>query len=164
MYSREMKFCPGCKNACPVGHFNCPMGKKYLDSYNASLEHEQVEKYSCSRAYDLVVLVNLDTGEEEHFKQVGMFRKLKAEMEGLDYFERSTYYLDHCVAPEDRAIFLELSDRENIVRAMEAGEEYAINYHVIYNGESASMETRFFPYKTSDPSRPHMTIKTVKRI
>ena len=46
MYSKELKYCPGCRNACSIDDLSCPMGRVFLEEHKANLAREEAERAS----------------------------------------------------------------------------------------------------------------------
>ncbi len=115
---------------------------------------------SLAASFDLIVLVDLDTGKETHFRDANAFDEMETAMTGLDYFGRTKKYAETCVIAEEKDSFLERMQPEKIKAAMAAGKVYPVKYHAVLQGKLCSMETLYIPYK-GDAAGKNLTIKAV---
>lgn len=105
----------------------------------------------------LVVLVNLETGEEEHYLDSGVFGPMDAAFAGLNLFERTERYAKEYVAPKDREDFLRQMSPEALKKAALEGRVTEVCYTAVLDGKEQQLTTRYTPFCRE----PIMAIKTV---
>lgn len=105
----------------------------------------------------LVVLVNLETGEEEHYLDSGAFGPMDSAYAGLNLFERTERYAREVVAEKDRDDFLRQMDPQALRDKAARGELTEVHYAAILDGKEQQLVTRYIPFC----QEPVMAIKTV---
>lgn len=105
----------------------------------------------------LVVLVNLETGEEEHYLDSGAFGPMNIAYAGLNLFERTERYAREVVAEKDRDAFLQKMDPQVLRNAAVRGEITEVHYTAVLDGKEQQLITRYIPFCRE----PVMAIKTV---
>ena len=105
----------------------------------------------------LVVLVNLETGEEEHYLDSGAFGPMNAAYAGLNLFERTRRYANEVVVEKDREDFLRQMDPEALKTAAAQGRVTEVHYTAVLDGKEQHLITRYIPFCRE----PIMAIKTV---
>ncbi|MBE6016818.1 MAG: hypothetical protein E7233_04290 [Lachnospiraceae bacterium] len=105
----------------------------------------------------LVVLVNLETGEEEHYLDSGAFGPMDAAFTGLNLFERTVRYANEYVTPKDREDFLRQMSPEALKTAALEGRVTEVCYTAVLDGKEQHLTTRYIPFC----QEPIMAIKTV---
>ena len=97
---------------------------------------------------ELLVLVDLDTGEEIHYRDSGAFGPMDKDFSGLDLFERTARYADEYVVAEEREGFLKEMDPEKLRNAAASGLVTEVNYTAVLDGEMCRLTTRYIPVQS----------------
>ena len=44
MYTKELKYCPGCRNGCPIDDLTCGVGERLVADYRKREEEKKLKK------------------------------------------------------------------------------------------------------------------------
>ena len=146
-----------------TGHFAGLAYGAMKERANVDIGIEIRGDYELIREPDLIVLVDLDTGEEKHFRDADSFGPMDMEFAGLDYFERTERYADEYVAEQDLEMFRETMQLEKIREAIAAGRVHSLVYHAMLCGSMRTVETAYIPYRAG-LCGDNLAVKTVRRI
>lgn len=145
------------------GHFAGLAYGAMKDRVNIDIGIQIQGEYSYINEPDLVVLVDLETGEETHFRDTESFAAMDEAFNGLNYFERTARYAKENVLPADREMFLETMQLSKIKEQISAGRIQALTYHAMLGGGASEVQTSYIPYRAG-LSGKNLAIKTVRRI
>ena len=110
---------------------------------------------------ELIVLVDLDTGEEIHYRDSGAFGPMDKDYSGLNLFERTARYAQEVVIDDDRERFLCEMEPDALRRAALVGVVTEVDYTAVLGGEACKLKTRYIPFKTGGGQEHVLAVKTV---
>jgi len=145
-----------------TGHFTGLAYGAMKERINVDIGIEIQGDYDLIREPDLIVLVDLDTGEEKHFRDADSFGPMDREFAGLNYFERTERYAREYVSEEDRESFRSVFTLDNIRNSVARGGVCSLIYHALLAGKDETVETRYVPYRAGLLGA-HLAVKTVRR-
>lgn len=111
---------------------------------------------------DLIVLVNLETGQELHYKDTDVFGPMDGEFAGLDYYERTRLYAEKYVSPEDREAFRIEMEPERLKGLIRQGQTLRVEYNADFGRGEVRMRTSYIPAGAADDGL--YAIKAVEKI
>ncbi len=144
------------------GHFTGLAYGAMKDRVNVDIGIQIQGEYIFLNEPDLVVLVDLETGAEEHFRDAESFAAMDEAFAGLDYFERTARYASEYVSADDREIFLAAMQLSSIKEQISRGEICSLTYHADLDGWRCEVTTRYIPYRAGLEGS-HLAVKTVTR-
>jgi len=144
------------------GHFTGLAYGAMRDCVNVDIGIKVRGEYIPVMEPDLVVLVDLESGSETHFRDAGSFGPMDRAFEGLDYFERTERYASEVVAQQDRDLFRAVMKPDLIRAAVSSGRVYSLTYHADLGAQEETVTTSYIPYRAGLEGGC-MAIKTVTR-
>ncbi|HJJ48937.1 MAG TPA: response regulator [Methanocorpusculum sp.] len=112
---------------------------------------------------DLVLFINLDTGEEIHYKDSGICGDFFERHIGEENFKkRAVLFVEEVVVPEEHSRIKQAVQTDNLITVLSANKPYVINCRVNAGGKEEWRQLKFIPY--NKPGVEHGALLTIRNI